>query len=169
MSKYARYAAQAVFYGVFMVVVGYFATSPAYTHLAPDQAMIKLSFAHSGKIAGECRERTPEELAKLPPNMRVPMECPRERSPIIVEFELNDDLVYSAVLRPTGLSRDGAAYVYEAFQVPSGEHRISVRMRDDVRTEGFDHEFAQSVTLAPRKLLVIDFIAERGGFMLANI
>ncbi|OQY71510.1 MAG: hypothetical protein B6D47_06300, partial [Rhodocyclaceae bacterium UTPRO2] len=62
--------AQALFYGLFAVIIGYFSTSPDYHHLDPDTALIKLSFSTQAEPVGECRERTPEELAKLAPNMR---------------------------------------------------------------------------------------------------
>jgi hypothetical protein len=54
----------------------------AYRHLASDQALIKLSFTRVGKPVGDCRKLSAEELAKLPPNMRAPTVCPRERSPV---------------------------------------------------------------------------------------
>jgi hypothetical protein len=168
MSSGVRYIGQIVAYAVFMALIGYFATSPAYTHLPPDEAMIKLSFAHYGKIVGECRERTPEELAKLPANMRNPMDCPRERSPITIELDLNSEQIFRAELSPSGLSRDGMAYVYQSFQVPAGSHQLELRMRDDVRTEEFDHVRSVSIDLEPAQLLVIDFVAERGDFVLSR-
>ncbi|MDP1941009.1 MAG: hypothetical protein Q8K54_10250, partial [Gallionella sp.] len=65
MTKPLQYLGQGVFYALFMGVIGYFSTSPVYTHLPPDETLIKLSFSHAGQHMGECRERTPEELAKL--------------------------------------------------------------------------------------------------------
>ncbi|OOG25162.1 hypothetical protein B1C78_07020 [Thioalkalivibrio denitrificans] len=168
MSNGMKFAGQVVAYAVFMALIGYLSTSPAYTHLADDKAMIKLSFAHYGKTVGECRERTPEELARLPPNMRTPMDCPRERSPITIELDLNGEPVFATVLRPSGLSRDGMAYIYEGFEVPAGRHELEVRMRDDVTTEGFDHVKTVQVELEPAHLLVIDFRAERNAFMLSR-
>jgi hypothetical protein len=163
-----RYLGQAIAYVVFFGLVGYFSTSPAYTHLPADQAVIKLSFAHAGKVAGDCRKRTDEELAKLPPNMRQPMDCPRERSPILIELELDGRLIHREELRPTGLARDGTAYIYQSFRVPAGEYRLEMRMRDDVRTEGFDYISGADVKLEGGRLLVIDFQHERGGFALVQ-
>lgn len=168
MSQFARYAGQFVLYFLMMAFISYFATSPAYTYLGDDKAMIKVSFAHSGKIVGECREISAAQLARLPPGARVPMDCPRERSDLTIEFDLDGETVFRKVVPPTGLSKDGAAYLYESFVVPPGEHRLELRMRDDVRTEGFDHVKAVDVTLEPRRMLVVDFIAERGGFVLVR-
>jgi len=55
---------------------------------------VRLSFSHGAKPSAPCRERTDEELAKLPPNMRVRLECPRERSPVRVEIEMDGKLLY---------------------------------------------------------------------------
>lgn len=159
---------QIVAYTIFMALVGYFSTSPAYTHISPDQAVIKLSFAHYGQIVGECRERTDEELAKLPPNMRVRKECPRERSSIEIELDLNGEPVYRGELKPSGLSRDGMAYVYETFVVSAGPQILDLRMRDDAKTVGFDYVRTAEVMLEPGQLLVIDFSAEAHKFVLSR-
>lgn len=168
MARIKNYIGQIVAYAAFMALIGYFSTSPAWTHLPPDTAVIKLSFAHYGQVKGECRERTEEELAKLPPNMRAPMECPRERSPIAIELDMGGEPVFRGELRPSGLSRDGMAYAYETFKVPAGTHRFDMRMRDNVRTVGFDYTETAEVHLVPGDLLVIDFSGERHKFVLSR-
>ncbi len=72
----------------------------------------------------------PEELAKLAPNMRTPLKCGRERSPVTIEVDLDGAQVYRHVAVPSGLSSDGASAVYQRLQVPAGEHRIAVRLKD---------------------------------------
>lgn len=161
-----RYLGQALGYVVFVGLVGYFSNSPAYTHLAADQALIKLSFSHKGQRIAECRQRSAEELAKLAPNMRVAMDCPRERSPITVELELDGQLVHQQTLKPTGLSRDGVSYLYKRFPVLAGEHHLTLRLRDSVHIEGFNYERVADVDLAPAQVLVIDFNPEQGGFII---
>ncbi len=166
MGAFGKYVGQFVAYALLMAFVGYFSTSPSYTYLEPDKSVIKVSFAHAGKIVGECQEISEAQRARLPPGARIPMDCPRERSNLTVEFDLDGQNVFSKVVPPTGLSKDGTAYVYESFVVSPGEHRLEMRMRDDVRTEGFDHVRSVDVTLEPGRMLVVDFIAERGGFVL---
>jgi len=157
---------QALLYGVFAVVVGVFSRWPAYQHLASDQALIKLSFNHQGKPVSECQRLSAEELAKLPPNMRAPLRCPRERSPITVELDVDGAPALRHVARPSGLSRDGASSVYHRMQVPAGTHQLAVRLKDDVRTSGFGFTREATVTLKPAQILVIDFDPERGGITL---
>lgn len=166
MSAILKYAGQGVAYALMMAFVGYFSTSPAYTHLDPELSVIRVSFSHAGKLVGECRELNPAQAARLPPGATVPMECPRERSDLTIEFDLDGEPVFRKVVRPSGLSRDGAGYVYETLRLPPGEHTLDLRMRDDVRTQGFDHVRQEKVVLEPGRQLVIDFIAEQGGFVL---
>ena len=182
MAKLMRYAGQAVFYALFLLVVGYFSTSPAYVHMPPEQALIKLSFSHAGQPAQPCRPRTPEELAKLPPNMRSPLECGRERSPVLIELELDGKPLYRAELAPSGLKHDGMSTLYRRFPVAAGTHRLAARLKDDVKgltnAAGAgragaaqvalpDYNYAQQaeVTLASGQVFVVDFDARKGGFV----
>jgi len=153
---------QALLYGLFAAVIGAFSRWPTYHPLDAGQALIKLSFTHTGKPVGECRQQTEAELAKLPPNMRAPMKCPRERSPVTVEVDIGGATVLRRVVAPSGLSRDGASAVYHRLQVASGEQRIAVRLNDDARRSGFTHQREATVRLAPAQILVIDFDAEKG-------
>jgi hypothetical protein len=155
---------QAAMYALFMAVIGYFATSPAYTYVDPGAAVITLSFTHAGERSSECRRLTPEELAALAPNMRRPMDCPRARVSLLVELELDEEILYSASLPPSGLAGDGASAAYERFVVAPGRHRVTARLRDSRREEGFDYVLEKDVELVPGQHLVIDFRASTGGF-----
>ncbi|MGD2055832.1 MAG: hypothetical protein PVJ15_03425 [Gammaproteobacteria bacterium] len=165
MARIVPYLGQVIAYALFAVVIGYFATLPAYTHLQPGKAVIKLSFSHAGQHRGECRRLTQEELNKLPPNMRRPMDCPRERLPLLVELEMDGEILYRDRLPPSGLAGDGASTAYKKFPVDSGNHRLVARLRETDRANGFDYEKTARVTLAPQQNLVIDFRPELGGFL----
>jgi hypothetical protein len=156
-------AAQAAFYGLFAAIIGYFSTSPDYRHLEADKALIKLSFAYHGEPVGECRERTPEELAKLAPNMRTAKVCPRERSPITVKLDLDGKTLYEGAVQPAGLSKDGASTLYRRFEVPAGEHLVSVKMNDNVRVQGFNLVKEEKMSLKPAQILVVDVRKDQGG------
>ena len=153
----AAWIGQALLYGLFALIIGVFSSWPPYRHLAADQAMIKLSFNQQGKPVSECHRATPQELAKLPPNMRAPVRCPRERSPIVVELDVDGAPALRHVARPSGLSKDGASSVYHRVALPAGAHRVTVRLKDDARSSGFNHVRDETVTLAPAQILVIDF------------
>src|SRR5262245_7174744 len=130
VDKWLSYPLQAVCYAAFVAVVGYFSTSPAYVHLPPGEALVKLSLQHAGQRKAACRERTPEELAKLAPNMRAAQVCERERAPVAVEVEMDGTLLFAVVAPPTGFARDGASTVYRRAAVPAGTHRFVAKMKD---------------------------------------
>lgn len=165
MGRLAQVIGQVIAYSLFALVVGYFATRPAYTHLGPGKAVIKLSFNHAGAHVEECRQLTQEELNLLPPNMRRPMDCPRERLPLLVEVELDGELIYRDELPPSGLASDGSSSAYKKFPVDAGQHHLVTRLRDSRRTDGFDHEKSADITLTPQQNFVIDFRPELGGFL----
>lgn len=166
MKNALRYAGQAVAYAAFAAFVGYFATFPRYQHLQPDEALLRLSFKHPGKPVGECRQRTPEELAKLPPQLRAQVDCPRERSPVHVRVEFDGRPLYDETFPPAGLRRDGAASGYRRLPIAAGKHDLKVAFNDDVKVQGFNYERSATVEVKPGQVILIDFAAERGGVVI---
>jgi hypothetical protein len=166
MTRAIAWGAQGLLYGLFALAIGVFSTWPSYHPLPPDRAVLKVSFIHHAQRVAECRPYTPQELAKLPPNMRTPMKCERERSPVTIEVDVDGATVYRHEALPSGLSRDGASSVYHRLQGPAGQHRIAVRLRDRAGT-AFNHTREATVTLKPAQVLVIDFDAEKGGITLS--
>ena len=161
MLKPAAIVGQVILYGAFAAFIGTFATWPKYQQIPSDVALIKLSVSHLGER--ECRKRTPEELAKMPPNMRAPLDCPRERSDIRLEMDLDGEPIFRTVLQPTGLYKDGVSTVYKRFEVKAGSHRLTVRMDDNLEKPGFDYVKDEQITLAPAQVMVVDFNPDRGG------
>lgn len=157
---------QFALYALFAAAIGTFSTWPAYRHLATDQALIKLSFTHSGKRMQECRPVSATELAKLPPNMRAPIQCQRERAPVVVELDIDGAPAVRHSAAPSGLSRDGASAVYQRLPVAAGPHRITVRLKDSPGGAAFDYSRDELVRLQPAQVLVIDFDAGKGGITL---
>jgi hypothetical protein len=155
--SWAAIGGQVLLYGLFAAVIGLFSAWPSYTHLPPGQAVLKLSFAHAGKPVSECRQRSAEELAKLQPNMRAPLDCPRERSPVAIELDVDGVNTLRLEAPPSGLRKDGPSSVYRRIELPAGTHRLAVRMRDDARAAGFTHVHEASVTLEPTQVVVVDF------------
>lgn len=138
---------------------------PTYRRVPEGSGMVMLSFVHGADRKAECRKLTPEELAKLPPNMRRPDSCPRGRRPLHVEFDIDGRTVFRAVLPPTGIAGDGPSRVYRPFVLPAGRHDIAVRLRDSPRPDGFDYAKRDTVTLADGQMFVVDFKPEAGGFV----
>lgn len=167
MKQVVAWAGQALLYGLFALAIGVFSSWPEFRALPADQALVKVSFIHHGQRMADCRALTPAELAKLPPNMRAPMKCGRERSPVTIEVDLDGTTVYRHVAAPTGLSHDGASAVYHRLQVTAGEHRIAVRLKDSSAAGATTYTRDATVTLKPAQVLVIDFDIEKGGITLS--
>lgn len=166
MGKWAAWAGQALCYGLFALVLAAFSSSPAYRHLRPDQALLKLSFTHAAQLKVPCRRRGAEELAKLPPNMRNPMDCPRERATVGVELLLDGAVLTSRTVPPSGLSRDGPATLYARYALPAGPHRLEVRFKDSDTTPGFTHRRVMDIAPRAGQIMVVDFNAEQGGIVI---
>lgn len=169
MSKPLQYVGQGLTYALFAAVIGFFSTSPVYTHLPPDETLIKLSFRHAGQHVGECRERTPEEMAKLPEYQRKggAKVCPRGRADVIVELEMDGKHLYNAVLKPAGWQHSSNSNIYQRIPVTAGIHTLKARLKDRPGDE-FNYVHEETVNLAAGRLLVIDFNAATGGFIFKN-
>lgn len=161
-----RWGAQIAWLAAFVTVAGFLSIAPAHQSLAPGEAEIKLSLAHPGQRRIACRELTPQELAKLPINMRRPVNCPRARWPVAVELWINGRRLLAGSYAPTGVWSDGPSVVYRRLEVPAGPLELRLRLRDTARTEGFDYDQSFSVQLAPAQSLAIDFRPDNGGFVL---
>jgi hypothetical protein len=164
MTSALRWGGQIVFYAAIAVTIGFLSQAPAYSRLDPDRALIKFALVHGAEKKGECRKFSAEEIAKLAPNMRRAVICPRKRLPVSVELEMDGKPLYEAELPPTGLSGDGPSRAYERFVVAPGRHRIVARLRDSDRAEGFDVVSERELELAPGQSLGIDFASAAGAF-----
>jgi len=164
-SPLIRVATLALSFGLFSLMVGWLASSPEYRLLDADKAVVSLSFTHAGQRLEPCHTLTPEELAELPPNMRSATDCPRGRRPILVEFQIDGDLLYSETLQPSGIWADGESNVYQRFQVLAGPHRLFIGMRDSDRQAGFDYQQETRVAFEPSQHLLIEFDQEQKMFL----
>ncbi len=164
MKRVAQLIAQLVIYGTFAFMLAYFSSKPPYKRIPSGSALIKLSFAHGAQRIGGCHERTYEELMALAPNMRAPVDCPRERHNVRIQMKMDHELIYSGILPPTGFHSDGVSITYQRLVVPSGKHILELTLVDSARTEGYDYVSRREVTLIPGQSLAIDFHASGEGF-----
>lgn len=144
-------------YTIFAVVVGVLSVWPRYELVADDQALVSIAFVHAGQRVGECRRLTQEELNELPPNMRKPSECPRERHALRVELRSGTELLYGDVLLPSGIWSDGKSDVYQRIVVTAGRHDLFVGMNDSGGEQGFDYEQSVTIDVAAGRNIVIRF------------
>lgn len=164
MNHPARWLVQILAYGAFLAPVAYLSNQPVMRLLGENQAMIRIAFSHAGEPISECRQRTQAELDELPPNMRRPTECPRERVPLVLVMRLDGNTLFEASLPPSGFWRDGQTTVSREFEVPAGTHQVEIRMRDSRRESGFDYQLARTIDIRPHDNIVVGFDPNQGGF-----
>ena len=161
-NKPLRYLLQAINYTVLMALIWYFSASPSIQVLAEDQAVITLAFGHAGETREPCRKVSAEELAKLAPNMRKLEDCPRERSPVVIQMTLDGQPLYQETLLPPGIFEDGGVDIYFSGRIPAGKHAVEVKMDDSVRQDGFNYSFKQDIEIEPGTILLLGFDSEKG-------
>ena len=137
---------------------------PRHRSLPAQSGVLVLSFSHEADRKAACRKLTPDELAKLPPNMRRTDRCPRGRPPIHVALDIDGRRQFDAEVPPSGIAGDGPSRVHERIVLPVGTHSVAVRMRDRPGEE-FNWEAERMVKIAPAANRVIDFRPEGGGFV----
>jgi hypothetical protein len=165
MARSAQYVAQGLVLAIAVVLVGYLSNAPTYHRFPIDEAQVLLSLSHGAKPKGKCRTLSAEDVARTAANMRRLTVCPRERLPMTIEIVIDGRRLFHRTVPPGGLAGDSPSRVYQRFSLPTGRHRLTARLRDSARSEGFDHERTADIDLAPRQRLVIDFRANAGGFV----
>lgn len=165
MMRLLRLAGQFVIIAALFAGVAWLSDRPVYRQIPENSGIMMLTFVHGADRKGECRRLTPEEIAKLPPNMRRVLDCPRVRRSLYVELDIDGRRIYAADLPPTGIAGDGPSRVYQRFVMPAGRYDVAVRMRDTARADGFDHERRGTVDFAPSQMFVIDYRPESGEFI----
>ena len=164
MNNPLRIFLQAITYAAFAIIVGYLSASPAYDYADSGKATIKLSLSHAANRVKPCERLTPEEIARLAPNMRRSESCERQRLPLTVELEIDGETAANVRALPSGLWNDGPASIYERLEVEPGAHTITARLRDSDRSEGWDYTHTEDAMLVSGRYFTITFRAETGGF-----
>ena len=152
-----RWPGQALAYAVFGFVIACFSAWPEFRMLTDSEAIVSLSFTHAAERVQECRRLSQEELSSLPPNMRKPDDCPRERHDTRVELQIDGHLLFAETAEPSGLWNDGKASIYRRLTIAAGEHEIHVRMSDSGNETDFDFEMQRTLQIEPGQNLLISF------------
>lgn len=153
-------------FAVFAIVVGYFSKSPNFRLREPEQALLKLSISHQGELRYECRQRSAKEIEDLPPNMRRPLDCPRERWPLRVTLHMDGKVLFDKEIPPTGLAKDGTAYAYRRLPIPAGEHTFSLSVLDSQDPDTQPDHRTETLELTPGQVLVVEYVG--GNFRLTH-
>jgi hypothetical protein len=109
---------------IFLFSGGFF-----YSFYNKEESLLVLSMKYTASPR-HCRELKPEEIEKLPSHMRTPVECTRERWPVLVRLDIDDEKRLDGEYQPSGLWSDGPAYVYEKFRLKPGSHTIRLKIKE---------------------------------------
>ncbi|NOZ82695.1 MAG: hydrogenase iron-sulfur subunit [Euryarchaeota archaeon] len=136
--------------------LSYFSTSPAYSLIQEDRAVLLFTMSHTGERLVPCREPTMEELraGNITP-------CPRERSAVEVLLLLDGKTLLNRSYPPSGLWKDGPSHAYERLLVEPGIHTLEVRI-GDTRDGRFSHKLKREVRFEAGKVVHLRF--EKGRF-----
>jgi hypothetical protein len=64
----------------------------------------------------------------------------------------------SKTFHPGGVSSDLSIFVYDELMVPSGPHKVALKMKDlKGNSDQFDYEFEEETILEPAKVYVYSF------------
>ena len=167
MSAHSRkWVARVLLYALFVAPIVYLSCAPTYRPLAEDQALLRIALRHAGQVIGDCRDRSAEELARLPANMRAARICPRTRAPVRVQVEVDGRILVDETRAARGFANDGPVVVYHRLPLSAGRHGIRVRVADGPDSQAFRYTREASVDLPAGRLLTVDFDAQRGGIVL---
>ncbi len=131
-------AGQSLAWLLFATTTGLFAQWPVYSPVPQGHGELKLSMARLTERLEPCQQLSPEEIAALPPNMRITEQCPRSRVHAVVELDADGALLLGTSVRPVGLARGGRSYLQGRWSLPAGDYQLELRLRDSPRDAGFD-------------------------------
>jgi quinol-cytochrome oxidoreductase complex cytochrome b subunit/coenzyme F420-reducing hydrogenase delta subunit len=137
------------------LLIFFFSGRPSYSFYNKDESLLIVSLIYTASPK-HCRELRPEELEKLPPHMRAPLDCTRARWPLSLRLDIDGEERLSKEYEPSGLWSDGPASVYEKFRLEPGSHevRITLQERNDgqemIRSERIEFEGGRAVVFPAR-------------------
>lgn len=166
MSRLLRIAAAAgALVGVLALVRG--GSFLSYVAVEQTEGIVRLAWRARGEHVRECRHRTPEELAKLPPHMRQEEVCEGRVLPYRLVVALDGTERVNREVRGAGAREDRPLYVTEDLAVAPGPHRVSVRFTlegapaaaapSDAISTPSRLTLDTTVTLAERRVLLVTY------------
>jgi coenzyme F420-reducing hydrogenase delta subunit/Pyruvate/2-oxoacid:ferredoxin oxidoreductase delta subunit len=129
----------------------------SYTARAATGSELVVTFKHPGQRSEVCRERSAEELERLPVHMRQAKLCERGRAPVRLRVSLDGARVIDESFAPKGIWSDGSSVAVAALSVAPGEHQVRVEIGDSHDPDEWSHSSEQTVEFDERARRVIAF------------
>ena len=126
--------------------------APVTVHDA-DDAVLRLAWSARPERIENCRPRSAEELAALPPHMRQPLVCEGVAAQYRLTVRRAGAIVADQVVRGGGLRHDRRLYVFREIALPPGEIALEIRFdRLDPESSNRSTEPAPSTSAVPPHL-----------------
>ena len=111
-----------------LAVIVWGSNAPLTAHRSGD-GVLRVAWSARPERIETCRQRSDEELARLPQHMREPLVCEGTTAEYRLQVRVDGALVSDRVLRGGGLRRDRRLYVLEELPLPPGKTTtIAVRL-----------------------------------------
>ena len=92
-----------------------------------DAAVLRLAWRFRSELVEACRPIPPEEQARQPAHMRRTEECSRALRPYRLVAALDGAALLRDSIAAGGARADRPLSLFREIQVPTGEHRLTVR------------------------------------------
>lgn len=139
-------------------------------------ALLRMSWRVRGDKNEVCRQRTEEELERLPAHMRTPEVCTTESLVYALSVRLDDGTPSVVMIRPAGARADRPLFVLRDVTMTPGAHRVRIEFArakehsddgDDHRDRSHDTVLAIDTVLrfVPGQIDLITVDPETGRFV----
>ena len=95
-------------------------------HASAD-SQLRLAWSARPERVEDCRQRTEEELARLPQHMRQPLACEGTTAEYRLQVSVAGKPMVDRVVRGGGMRHDRRLYVLEEVPIPPGDSDVQVR------------------------------------------
>ncbi len=130
-------------------------------HASPGAELV-VTFKHPGERSEVCRERTPEELERLPQHMREAKVCERARAPVRLRVNVDGAHRIAQTYAPSGIWSDGSSVAVVPLRVTPGVHEIRVEIGDSHDPTEWTHVSEQTLEFDESVRRVIAFDRSSG-------
>jgi len=123
-----------------------------------EHSLLRLGWRLTGQVKQQCRERTPEELAKLPVHMRQPQECVSEVLAYDLKATVDGTVVRRKTVTSPGLRADRPLSVEEDLELVPGAHTVSVTfVPHDAASAGKVLAFERTMRFEAGRVILITY------------
>ena len=138
-----------------------------YTAVTGEAGELRLAWQYKSQPVEQCRQATPEELAKLPQHMRRTTICERRLRSYLLEVVVDGATRVADTVRAKGVRADRPLGVFAHVALPPGRHRARVTFTPI----GGGHAplvADTTLTFAPRQVWLVTLEEERGALVLRD-